>query len=166
MRMMALALLVLIAPACSDIVPGQRSDGPQDLEQAAIERGLIRDPNDHEVIGLYARDTDRICITKDSLGYRAGAFVDYGDGIMCSASGRASRAGEKLHIEFGGDGACSFDAIVDGDSISVPGTLPAACDQYCSKRASFAGIEVTRLSESLAEAEAMRDANGRRLCAS
>ncbi len=159
--------LALLLAACSsgDKAPDNKAQPPQDLEKAAIERGLVRNPADTDIAGLYARDTDRICIVPDAeLGYRIGAFVDYGDRITCSGTGRASRVGESLHIEFGEDGSCSFDARYDGDKIAFPGALPEGCNKYCAKRASYAGLEVTRLSESAAEAAAMRDANGKRLC--
>lgn len=159
-------LLTLVLAACSGgEAPANKAEKPQDLEKAAIERGLVRNPADTDVAGLYARDTDRICIVPDEeLGYRIGAFVDYGDRITCSGSGRASRVGESLHIEFGEDGSCSFDAKYDGDKIAFPGALPDGCNKFCAKRASYAGLEVIRLSESAAEAAAMRDANGKRLC--
>ncbi|MCP4619895.1 MAG: hypothetical protein GY844_26095 [Bradyrhizobium sp.] len=159
-------LLALFLAACSGgTKQTDKAQPPQDLERAAIERGLVRNPADTDIAGLYARDTDRICIVPDEqLGYRIGAFVDYGDRITCSGSGRASRVGEALHIELGEDGSCSFDARYDGDKITFPGALPDGCNRYCAKRASYAGLEVTRLSESAAEAAAMRDTNGKRLC--
>jgi hypothetical protein len=160
--MLAVALLLT---GCSAGQPQRNAAQPQDLESAAVERGLVRDPKDTEIAGLYARDTDRICIVPDEqLGYKIGAFVDYGDRITCSGTGRASRVGAALHIEFGDDGSCSFDAKYDGDKIAFPGALPDGCNKFCARRASYAGLEVTRLSESAAEAAAMRDANGKRLC--
>jgi hypothetical protein len=154
--------LFLMLAACS----GQpaKDQAPQDLEKAAIERGLVRNPSDTEIAGLYARDTDRICIVASSIGYKIGAFVDYGDGITCSGSGTASRVGETLRIELGEGQACGFDAKFDGDKITLPGALPEGCNKLCTRRASYAGLEVSRLSESPAEAAAMRDANGKRLC--
>lgn len=88
-------LLALLLAACSGgTKQADKAQPPQDLEKAAIERGLIRNPADTDIAGLYARDTDRICIVPDEqLGYRIGAFVDYGDRITCSGSGRASRVG-------------------------------------------------------------------------
>ena len=162
--MRVLALFLLLA-ACSGGQQAAKDQPPQDLEKAAIERGLVRNPADTEIAGLYARDTDRICIVPTSIGYKIGAFVDYGDGITCSGTGTASRVGETLHIELGEGGACGFDAKFDGDKISLPGALPDGCDKFCTRRASYAGLEVSRLSESPAEAAAMRDANGKRLCA-
>lgn len=161
--MRALALLLLLT-ACSGAQPVAKEQVPQDLEKAAIERGLVRDPKDTEIAGLYARDTDRICIVPAAFGYRIGAFVDYGDGITCSGTGTASRVGETLRIELGEKDSCSFDARFDGEKITLPGAVPEGCSKLCTRRASYAGLEVSRLSESPAEAAAMRDANGKRLC--
>jgi hypothetical protein len=159
----ALALALLLA-ACSGSQPERNATQPQDLESAAIERGMVRDPRDTEVTGLYARDTDRICIVPAKDGYRIGAYVDYGEHITCSGAGSATRVGEVLHIRLGDTDACSFDARFDGDHIRFPGALPEGCAAFCARRASYAGLEVSRLSESAAEATAMRDANGKRLC--
>lgn len=160
------ALAALLLAACSGGGKGEgNAQQPQDLESAAIERGLVRDPAETELAGVYSRDTDRLCIVPTSAGYRIGAHVDYGDGITCSGSGNVTRAGSALHIELGGSDACSFDARLDGDRIAFPGALPDGCKALCRSRASFAGLEVTRMSDSVAEARAMRDTAGRRLCA-
>jgi hypothetical protein len=161
--MRALALALLLA-ACSGGQGSGNAQAPRDLESAAIERGLVRDPDDSDLTGLYARDTDRVCVVRSGSTYRIGAFVDYGDRITCSGAGTVERSGGKLRIALGKDGACSFDAQYDGDRIKFPGVLPDACKPLCARRASFTGLEVTRLSESTAEAAAMRDSSGRRLC--
>lgn len=163
--MRAAVALFLALAACSEGQGGSRDGPPQDLESAAIERGLIRDPTDTEIAGLYARDTDRVCVVRNGMGYRVGAFVDYGDGITCSGSGTLTRSGETLRIELGGD-ACSFSARFDGEAVRFPGSLPDGCKRLCNQRASFAGLEARRLSDSEAEARAMRDSAGRRLCRS
>lgn len=160
----AFALLLLLA-GCSGEPATQNAAQPQDLESAAIERGLVRDPKDTEIAGLYARDTDRICIVPNGNGYRIGAFVDYGDKITCSGSGTVSRVGEVLRVEMGeGEEKCGFDARFEGDKIIFPGNVPDACSKLCAKRASYAGLEVARISESEAEATAMRDSRGKSLC--
>ena len=46
----------------------------------------------------------------------------------------------------------------------LEGALAEGCAKLCSGRASYAGLEVQRMSESVAEAAAMRDASGKRLC--
>jgi len=155
----------LLLAGCSGGQAPANAGQPQDLESAAIERGLVRDPQETELAGVYARDTDRLCIVATGLDYRLGAHVDYGDGITCSASGTLSRVGGTLHVELGGSDACSFDARFDGERIRFPGALPDGCSAFCARRASFAGLEVTRMSDSTAEAQAMRDTAGRRLCA-
>ena len=162
----ALALLLLGACSAKPVAQQQGADAPApDLESAAIERGVIRDPSDTDLTGLYARDTDRVCIVPDGYGYRIGVFVDYGDPIVCSGSGRVSRSGETLRIELGKDGKCSFSAKFDGDRITFPGRVPDGCQALCERRASLAALNVTRLSESAAEAQAMRDSKGHNLCA-
>jgi hypothetical protein len=157
-------LTALLLGACSGADVPANTAAPQDLESAAIERGLVRDPDESEIAGVYARDTDRLCIVPAGSDYRIGAHVDYGDGITCSASGTLSRAGGTLHVALGGQGACSFDARLDGDRISFPGGLPDSCATLCRGRASYAGLEAVRMSESVAEARAMRDTGRRRLC--
>jgi hypothetical protein len=165
MRRAALALLFALAACGGGQKVAQNAAEPQELETAAIERGMIRDPRDTEIAGLYARDTDRVCIVRQGDGYRIGAFVDYGDKITCSGSGNVTRVGEKLHIQLGNEAdECSFDARFDGDKIYFPGNVPDGCTKLCARRASYAGLEVSRLSESEAEARAMRDAQGKALC--
>ncbi len=121
---------------------------------------------DTDVTGLYARDTDRVCVVKQGTAYRIGAFVDYGDGLSCTGRGTAARSGTTLAIELRGKGGatCSFDAKFDGERITFPANVPDACAKLCGPRASFAALEVERLSESAAEAEALRTAEGVRLC--
>jgi hypothetical protein len=161
----ALLLLLVLSACTSAQQPPENAEQPQDLESAAVERGMVRDPNDTDIAGLYARDTDRVCIVEDETGYRIGAFVDYGDRIVCSGSGNVTRVGERLHVQLGADAdGCSFDARFDGDKIYFPGSVPDGCARLCARRASYAGLEVSRLSESAAEARAMRDSQGKLLC--
>lgn len=166
----ALLLGVLLLSACGGGDAAARREKVAErrtataLERAAVERGLIRDPADTSLAGLYARDDDRLCVVPDGFGYRIGVSVDYGDAIGCSGSGRVTRVDETLHIELGPGDRCSFDASYDGDRIRFPGALPAGCSALCSGRASLAGLEVALLSESGTEAGNLRDARGRRLC--
>lgn len=161
----ALLIALLLLSACSGAKPVENAAQPQGLESAAIDRGMVRDPRDTEIAGLYARDTDRVCIVHGDSGYRIGAYVDYGDRITCSGSGTVTRVGETLHVQLGADAdGCSFDARFDGDKIYFPGNVPDECLKLCARRASYAGLEVSRLSESEPEARAMRDSQGRPLC--
>lgn len=135
-----------------------------DLETAAIARGLISDPDTLDIVGLYARDTDRLCIVRSGGGYRIGGYVDYGEGVNCSGVGSVSRSGSSLRVKFGD--ACAFDARFEGERIVFPAQLPEGCARLCGRRASFAAINVMRLSAVPSEAAAMRDARGSLPCAS
>ena len=142
-----------VAPAA--LAPGDR------LEHAALAAGILPDAEAGPV-GLYGRETDRVCVVAAGEAYRVGALVDYGDGQGCSASGTASRSGEAMTIDFG---ACRVAARYDGDRIHFPAVLPGACDALCTGRASLAALDGERLSDTTAEASALHDAKGRALCA-
>lgn len=163
---MRLALAALITlTGCADQPVSADNAGGAALEQAAIATGVIRDPTALAIAGLYARDTDRVCIVADGGGHRIGASVDYGD-QRCSAQGKVTRRGEVLQVTFDGVPGCEFAARIDQDRVVFPGQVPAACARLCTSRASLAGLEVDLLSEVAAEAAAMRDARGQRLCGS
>lgn len=165
-----LAIFALLVAGCSH--PERKADSgantaaPVGLEAAAIESGVIPDPNNTDITGLYARDTDRVCIVPSATAFRIGVFVDYGDQQSCGGSGVATRVGETVHLDFTGAEGCSFDARFEGDRIVFPGKLPDACQKVCQRRASMAGLDVARLSESVSEASTLRDARGRLLCSS
>lgn len=133
-----------------------------DLETAAVARGLVRDPADRDIVGLYARETDRVCIVRRGDAYRIGAFEDYNDGITCTGAGTARRSGDKLDVTLGE--GCRFEAKFEGDRIVFPGRVPDACQKLCNGRASFAALNVVRFSESQSEAAAMRVSNGKLPC--
>lgn len=155
------AMLAALA-SCPRSEPRVRATAAPDLETAAILRGLVRDPADRDIVGLYARDTDRVCIVRRDGRYRIGATVDYGDGQGCSAAGDVMRSGAMLRIRLGDD--CRFDARFDGDRISFPARLPTGCARACVNRATMEALDAERLSESVAEAATMRSANGSTPC--
>ena len=165
MRRAGLVLLLLAAGCERQAPPEQRAATPvKGLEAAAIQAGVIPDPNSTEIAGLYARETDRICIVPTATAYRIGVVVDYGDQQRCGGSGSITRVGETLHIELGQKPGCGFDARFEGDRIVFPGRIPDACRQVCERRASIAALDVAKLSESVSEASTLRDARGRLLC--
>lgn len=158
-------LLLLALAACSrqPESPAKKATPANGLEAAAIEAGVIPDPDSSDITGLYARDTDRVCIVPAASAYRIGVFVDYGD-QNCGGSGVVTRAGETLTLDFPTAPGCSFDARFEGDRIAFPGKVPDACAKLCERRASIAALNVDRLSESISEASTLRDAKGKLLC--
>ncbi len=123
---------------------------------------MVRDPASTAITGLYAREGDRLCLVEGEGTARIGVFIDYGDGIGCSGRGTATRDGSGLAIDLGQN--CRFAAYADGDRIRFPGALPGACARLCTRRASLTGLTLDRLSESAAEAQALRDPRGTALC--
>lgn len=158
------ALLAALALAgCTPEPDPAREDAGARLERAAIAAGVVRDPDATDIAGLYARETDRVCIAPGRGGYRIGASIDYGGGQLCSAGGTVARSGGMLRVDFGG--GCTFEARLDGERIAFPGQLPAGCDRLCTDRASLTALEADVQSDAVAEAVALRDARGRQLCA-
>lgn len=163
---MRAALLLVAALAGCSRAPGvnEQADAGPALERAAIAAGVVRDPTATGLAGLYARDTDRLCIVGAGPAYRIGAMVDYGSGQTCSARGSVTQSGELLGVDFGS--GCTFDARLDGATITFPGRLPAACDKLCTDRASLTALEVEQQSDAASEASALRDVRGKALCGS
>lgn len=158
------ALLLLLLAACSKPAVTSGAAEQVDLERAAIAAGVVRDPADTDLTGLYARETDKVCIVPDLVGYRIGALVDYGEGQACAGAGRVTRSGETLHVEFDGAAGCSIEARFDGERIDFPGRVPAACAKLCSARASLAALSAALQSNAIAEARTLRDPRGKALC--
>ncbi|SFP33678.1 hypothetical protein [Sphingomonas rubra] len=162
MRTLGAALLLLAgcdrpAPSATSNSAGAR------LEAAAIARGLVVDPARATLVGVWAHDTDRLCVTGPAGGeQRVGAVVDYGEGQACSAAGTVRRSGERLRVSFGRD--CRFDARFDGERIAFPAELPRSCDALCSGRASLSALTVDRLSDSASEAATLRGDQRQLLC--
>jgi hypothetical protein len=160
----ALALVLLLA-ACGregGKTPHARPS-PHGLEAAAIAAGMVEDPDAADPTGLYARDTDRLCLAPSAGRFRVGMTVDYDEQQGCAGTGMATHDGALLHITMDRSD-CQFDARFEGDRIVLPGDLPEGCHTLCRGRASLAGLTAERLSGSAAEAVALRDRGGRLLC--
>ncbi|CAN5344559.1 hypothetical protein BH10PSE15_BH10PSE15_00840 [soil metagenome] len=163
-----LALVMLLLAGCARTAQPDVSNAtaPTGLEAAAIEAGVIPDPKNADITGLYTRETDRVCIVPSDTAWQIGVFVDYGDQQHCSGLGNITRVGETLHVALGDVEGCDFDARFEGDRIVFPGSVPEACRKLCSQRASIAGLIVDQLSNSASEAATLRDSRGRLLCPS
>jgi hypothetical protein len=157
----AAVILVLALAGCGQRRPDAQDTAGGRLEAAAQAAGLIADPKG-SLVGAWARDGDRVCIVPGADGAtRIGALVDYGDGQACTASGTLQRSGETVRVNFGD---CRFDARFDGERLTFPPEVPAACGQACRGRASFAALAVERQGESASEAATLRAPGGAYLC--
>ena len=160
----ALALgLALLLTACGTEPPAPRDTPGARLEQAAVQAGLIADPVTANLIGSWATGTDRLCIVRAGQGpLHIGALIDYGEGQGCAASGTVQRGRDAVAIAFG---PCRFEARFDGERIVFPAELPAACDRFCTGRASLTALTAEHLSTAQSEAVTLRTPSGKPLCA-
>jgi hypothetical protein len=158
-------LALLLLTACSDAAVDVPDDAGAALEQAAIARGLVSDPEATPLTGLFARDADRLCLrARETEGAGViGVSIDYGEGNGCSAQGTVVRSGDQLAIELGD--ACRFEAGYDGEAVRFPGALPEGCAALCRGNASLAGMTTVRLSNSPGEVSAFKDRRGGFPCA-
>lgn len=161
MRPAAFALLLLAG--CSEQAAETPGAAGPALEEAAVARGLVADPDAAPLTGLFARDADRLCLRGEGAGAIVGISVDYGEGNGCSARGTTERSSGGLTLDFGE--ACRFDADYDGAVIRFPGALPDGCADLCRGNASLSGMAAERLSHSAGEVAAFRDRRGRFPCA-
>jgi len=166
-KRLALVALMLLTACSRGAAPAENKTGnaATGLEAAAIQAGVIPDPDDTDITGLYARDTDRVCIVPGASAYRIGVYVSYDERENCGGSGTATRVGQNVHVEMDGAEGCGFDARFEGDRLVFPARVPDGCQKICSHRASLAALDVDRLSESVSEAATLRDGKGRLLCA-
>ncbi|RDE05186.1 hypothetical protein [Sphingomonas aracearum] len=161
MRGAAAALLLLAA--CSREATPQATPATPGLEEAAVAAGIVADPRKASLTGLYARDTDRLCVVPQGDKWRVGVSVDFDERQGCSAAGTGTRSGERLTIVFPN---CTVEAEFDGERLFFPATLPAGCARLCTDRATLTALEVEQLSASASEAATLRSRDGRLLCAS
>ncbi|RHW16931.1 hypothetical protein D1610_12385 [Sphingomonas gilva] len=161
MRIATAALLLLAA--CDGGIASGESAGER-LEEAAIARGVIPDPESLDVAGAYGRGADSLCVIERDGDLRLGVDVAYGGDLGCTARGTARQDGEDIDIMLEGADGCRFTARFDGAKLAFPGRLPASCAAFCDAPASLAGMTVDRLSDAASEVRAMRGQQGGLLC--
>jgi len=180
-RLAAIALVAAAVPMLASCgggaLPGSGDPAEQrsTLDQAAIDAGVIADPETIDLAGLYTNagggGPDRLCASgARDAGYSIGLLVAFGARSQCEATGAARFDGDRVAIEVLRTASgkpvadCRFLARFDGAQLSLPGSVPAACAAACTPRASLAGA-VFALADS--GSAAARTAHGRaikRLC--
>lgn len=158
-------LLAVLLGGCGRSAEPVPENAGAALEAAAVARGIVADPARFDPVGLYGSDSDRLCVAHAGDGYRVGAAVDYGEGQGCFATGVsqvAAGAPGTLDVRFGE--ACRLTLRIEGERATLPPTLPAGCDRFCTGRASLASLTADRISRSAAEAGSAVAAGGARMC--
>lgn len=171
MRAMVAIVLVLALAGCgrADRSAADGIDSNSPLEAAAREANLVVDPDSTEPTGLYelshAGGTDAVCLLPaDGAAYRFGLVASFGATLMCEGSGTARHSGAQVTLDF--DRAdCTIEAAYDGQSLAMPGVVPAGCSALCGPRASLSGISVARVGWEEGDARRLRSRHGgRALC--
>lgn len=173
-RLAVLACLVLAG--CSETRADDDEAAVTPLDAAAIEAGVIADPQAIDLAGNFA-DTggagnDAFCARGDRQGgYAVGVLVTFGSTTQCEAQGVASLTGEQARISLNRSGkgnaisGCSFDARFDGSGLALPGSLPDGCEAVCNSRASLAGASFALVEPGDDAAATARGRSIERLCA-
>jgi hypothetical protein len=144
MRALALTALLAVA-ACggNDEKAAPATDASRSLDEQAISRGLLPDPDGRSLAGRYETRSelgvDKFCAVGDEGEFAIGMLAVFGPDSKCEGQGSAEFAGEKVRITLNGKGSCGFDAEFDGIQLRFPGSVPEGCASYCSPRASMSG---------------------------
>ena len=174
MRRALLACLLLAG--CSVSQAGGDDDALTPLDAAAIDAGVIVDPQAIDLAGAFAdpgaTGADSFCARGDRIrGYKVGVLVRFGASSQCEGTGSAQLAGEAAELSLSRNGkgdaiaGCRFSAQFDGNALVVPGSVPAACAALCSDRASLAGASFALVEPGNAAAGGATGRSVKRLCA-
>lgn len=145
MRGLVLLLLALPLAGCDESGTKQApaTDASRALDEQAIAKGLLPDPEGRALAGRFETRSDlgvdKFCAVGDDGRFDIGMLAVFGPDSKCEAQGKAEFAGEKVRITLSGKGSCNFDAEFDGIQLRFPGKVPDGCASYCSPRASMSG---------------------------
>lgn len=170
-----LACTLLLA-GCSETQAEGDSAAVTPLDAAAIEAGVITDPDTLDLAGSFAdtggTGSDAFCASGNrASGYKVGVLVTFGAASQCEAQGRAALAGEQVQIDLTRNGngeamtGCSFAAAFDGNALALPGSLPGGCAAACGDRGSLAGASFALVETGERAASRARGRGIERLCA-
>ncbi|MFN3817890.1 hypothetical protein [Blastomonas sp.] len=165
----------LLLGGCSETRAGGDTAAVTPLDAAAIEAGVLADPQDIDLAGSFAdtagTGSDAFCARGDRRkGYAVGVAVSFGGASQCEAQGTATLSGEQATISLDRSGkgsavsGCRFSARFDGNGLALPGSLPAGCLAACSGRASLAGASFSLIEPGDDAAAAARGRSLDRLC--
>jgi hypothetical protein len=167
----ALLLLALLA-GCGEgaKLPGVgSSDSGDALDQQAIEKGLLPDPDNLAFAGRFETrselGTDKFCATGNGgRNHDVGYLAVFGPESKCEGQGTATIDGNKVNIRLTSQEQCSFDAEYDGIVLRFPGSVPKACASYCSRNANMSGTRYYFVDPGNKAAQATLGRDIERLC--
>lgn len=171
MRRFVLLCVALLA-ACGENTPsvlgGGNNTGSQ-LDEAAIDAGIMPDPDDVEFAGRFETrsdlGTDKFCaVANGSEKFNIGFLAVFGPESKCEGKGSASVNGDKVRVTLTGKGACEFEARYDGIELRFPGAVENGCASYCSDRASLSGTHYFMVQPGDAAARGTLGRDIERLC--
>ncbi len=161
-------LLLLLLSACGR---GDEPANDQAAPVAAEKRGTAPAPapaTTESLAGLYEGGSgpqkNQLCIVGKGESGRFGLLVWGGNLHSCSGAGDAVRKDGQLSLRMTGDETCTIDAAIDGDTVTLPATLPSGCAYYCGARATLSGARFTRTGSTEADARKATDIAGDPLC--
>lgn len=153
MKWIIIFTLSVILAACSYVIEdnSQETQSSEDLDQAAIDAGILTNPDNIKLEGHFETrndiGTDKFCAIKTgNEEYSIGILAVFGADSYCEGRGEARLDGENLNITLTQstretDETCEFQASFDGVSLQLPGELPETCAKYCNNRANLIGTQ-------------------------
>lgn len=145
-RSAALFCFALLA-GCGDNAPSALSEGNDvgsELDKAAIEAGIMPDPDEVEFAGRFETrsemGTDKFCaVSSGARQFDIGFISVSGSESKCEGKGKATVNGDKVRVTLSGKESCNFEARYDGFELRFPGVVESGCASYCSPKASLSG---------------------------
>jgi len=115
--------------------------------------------------GGQAARRNQLCLIQRDGATRFGLIVWSGtSNNSCTGKGRATQQGERLSLAMEGDDTCVIEARVEGESISLPASLPEGCAYYCGPGVAMTGASFERSGNSPDDARRAVDLVGDPLC--
>lgn len=159
--MKRLILLLLVLGGC------RAEESAQEPKQAATPAAKAASTST-SLTGLFesaAGETrNQLCMVQGEGSARFGMVVWGGNLHSCSGTGTATRSGDTLTLAMAGDSTCSIEARMEGDTITLPATLPEGCAYYCGARARMTDAIFTRTGATREDALKAKDLVGDPLC--
>ena len=164
MKRLLIALLLLGACGTSE-EQANRAGAEAEANEAAVEAVQTA-----SLTGLYegsaGEQTNQLCIIDRGSGDARFGLVVWGANMhSCSGSGAAVREGGVLRLTMAGDETCAIDAVIAGDTITLPAAVPDGCAYYCGARARLGGQVFQRKGATAEDAMQAKDLVGEPLCA-